>query len=495
MEQISFSPICEEFGKEIDRLTDLKNFEALNEYLVQVEKFSSAHSSTEYAPIFYYLGTGKGVLADLLRKKGGSDPEVAELRKWSLYYMRKALDSIESLENHHSLLLSLYTNYANALEASGRVIEALRIYRKAIGLNPRFGMAIGNYGRALSFYANLVNDSGHYKELHCYAYQAITQALENRDSNMHGSAIKAFEKMITNYDSVMEKGYLLEPIIFNKFDLGEQEEQAYRVWCLENHLFLNPLNDLITQENAFAHDPLTITQYTENVTRDGEDTERSGMPPKWFSMINQLKEEYIYARFLCYEGCAKTTELHYADKEVKLALSCDYTNYSIRIDQLKSAFKNLFAIFDQIAFFINQFWRLGLSEREADAAHVFRHKSFPTDNVALTALFWSHCEFCEKFGNAEVASERDLKILRNALEHKFVKVHDYFQGDKLQIENDCFYHISEDGLKKQVIRLLELAREWIMELVYAVGIEESKNVSEGIAIHLDVLDFDDNWKR
>lgn len=114
MEQISFSPICEEFGKEIDRLTDLKNFEVLNEYLVQVEKFSSAHSFTEYAPIFYYLGTGKGVLADLLRKKGGSDSEVAELRKWSLYYMRKALDSIESLENHHSLLLSLYTNYAFA---------------------------------------------------------------------------------------------------------------------------------------------------------------------------------------------------------------------------------------------------------------------------------------------------------------------------------------------------------------------------------------------
>lgn len=73
-------------------------------------------------------------------------------------------------------------------------MRLLKFYRKAISLNPRFGMAIGNYGRALNSYANLVNDPGHYYELHCYAYQAIKHALE---TNMHDQAIEFFQKMIS----------------------------------------------------------------------------------------------------------------------------------------------------------------------------------------------------------------------------------------------------------------------------------------------------------
>ncbi len=68
-------------------------------------------------------------------------------------------------------------------------------------------------------------------------------------------------------------------------------------------------------------------------------------------MLNQLKEEYIYSRFLCYEGSEKSRQLHYADRDVLLS-NADYNmvNYSIRLEQLKSAFKNLYSIFDQIGF-------------------------------------------------------------------------------------------------------------------------------------------------
>ena len=67
----------------------------------------------------------------------------------------------------------ILTNYANELDTAGRVIEALSIYRRVMLLNDHFSIARGNYGRALQFLANMVNDSGHYKELHCYAYQAV----------------------------------------------------------------------------------------------------------------------------------------------------------------------------------------------------------------------------------------------------------------------------------------------------------------------------------
>lgn len=492
MEQFSFAPECDDYGRKVDQLVIQKDYEGLKVYLTQLKTFSVSHESKEYAPIFYYLGTGYGILADYQRK---SQEESTKSRKWSLYYMRKALALLEQMKYEQPLLIFVYTNYANGLDACGRVIEALRIYRKAIALNSNFGMAIGNYGRALKFYANLVNDIGHSNDLHCFAYQAIKRAVRIQDPNMHEDAVAYFNKVISEYEKLPEKEYLEATIAFDGYNLGEDEERKYRLWCLNNHLFLNPLNDLIETESAFAHDPLTITQYTEYVNRDELDLKSNNEPPKWFSMLNQLKEEYIFARFLCYEGIEKKRELHYADKEVKLSLSSyDYINYSIRLEQLKTAFKNLFSMFDQIAFVINEFWNLGFGERQADAAHVFTCKNYPADNVALEALLWGYCEFCERYGNADSPSEKEIKTLRNALEHKFLKVHEYSYNGKLEIKDDKFYHISEEELQKQTIHIMELAREWIMELVYAIGIEENKNSNGENAVHMPICDYDDEWK-
>ena len=194
-------------------------------------------------------------------------------------------------------------------------------------------------------------------------------------------------------------------------------------------------------------------------------------------------------------GSEKIRNIHYADKKVKLTLSSfDYVNYSIRLEQIKAAFKTLYSIFDQIAFFINEFWSLGLGEKQADAAHVFKSKKYPIDNSALLAILWSHSEFVEIFGEAESASEGNLRTLRNAIEHKFVKIHQYPTNNKLQIEDDSFYHISENELKYYVLRLLELSREWILELVYGIGIEEYKNKTNTNPVSLNIIDFDDRWK-
>lgn len=410
--------------------------------------------------------------------------------------MRKAIALYEGTNcTNNTILLSIYTNYANELLACGRVIEALRIYRKAISENNTFSMCVGNYGRALSLYANTINDANHYNILHCYAYLSIKKAVTTPDANLHEEAKKYFNEMVGKYDSLNIKDFLSSSITFDEYELGNIEESSYRMWCLKNHLFLNPLNDLIEQYSAFAHDPLTITQFTEYVNKDDNVSMNSVSPPKWYSMLNQLKEEYIYSRFLCYEGSEKIRQLHYADKAVLLS-NADYNmvNYSIRMEQLKSSFKNLYSIFDQIGFLVNEFWGLRLSEKDANAANVFECSHLPTNNVALTALYWSHCEFIEKFGNADKASERDVKTLRNALEHKFVKVHEFNYDGALKIEDDSFYHIGEDQLKTLVLRLLELSREWIMELVYAIGIEESKKGTRGDAINLNIYDFDDQWK-
>ena len=42
------------------------------------------------------------------------------------------------------------------------------------------------------------------------------------------------------------------------------------------------------------------------------------------------------------------------------------------------------------------------------------------------------------------------------------------------MESDSFYHVSEDDLRRYTMRLLELAREALLYLVYAIGIDERK---------------------
>ena len=86
-----------------------------------------------------------------------------------MFYLRKGIALFDpAIYDDPKAQLRILTNYANGLDTVGRVIEALRIYRQVIGINKQFSIALGNYGRSLQFLANMVNDGGHFRELHCY---------------------------------------------------------------------------------------------------------------------------------------------------------------------------------------------------------------------------------------------------------------------------------------------------------------------------------------
>lgn len=491
-----------EYGKKIDQFSVEHNYEKLYECLCELELFVEHETEARAdSSCYYFLGTGYGVYSDYVVRTGKkhTDSDVVNLRRRSMYYFRRAYSLLEETDATYDdrLELCILTNYANELDTVGRVIEALGIYRKVLAINENFLIARGNYGRGLRFLANMVNDSGHYKDIHCFAYQAIKQAISFEDHDLHEQAIETFQKIIASYETITGKEALTNPIVYKECSLGDEKEANYRKWCLTHHLFLNPMNDVINIYSAFAHDPLAITTYTEDIHYTDSVTGNPAEPPRWFAMLNQLKEEYVYARYLCYEGMEKYREVHFADKEVKLSLGCyDYPNYSIRIEQLKSAFKNLYSMLDQICFFVNDFWQLGLEERKADAYNVCKCKKYPKDNIVLTSLYWVLCEFYEKYGEAENASEKELSVLRNAIEHKFIKVHEYTWNRELCFESDGFYHVSENKLKKSVMRLLELAREALMYLVYAIGVNESLKEKESEnAVTMSILDYSDEWKR
>lgn len=484
-----------QYGKQIDELMDSAEIDKLEEFLTELEKFIG-ETGNDYPEIYYYLGTGYGVYSSLLIRNGRAktDHEVMSSRNKAFRFFRRALDSIDkSVLNDPRLFYRILTNYANCLDSAGRVIEALRFYRMILDINPKFSIARGNYGRALQYLANMVNDGGHHNELHCYAYQAYKTAVAAEDPEIYEDAKESFRESADDYEKSHVADIIKKPIKNKKYSLGNKEESKYRRWCLENHLFLNPLNELQELESAFAHDPLTITTIVE-LERDNR---TNSAPPRWFAMLNQLKEEYVYARYLCYSSLESPDKIHMADKEVTLSHgSFDYASYSIRIEQMKSAFRLLYSMLDQICFFANDFWHIGLRERNADAKHLVKKENYPYDNVAMTSLYWVLSEFYDVFGNDEDPPEKNMCTLRNAIEHKFVKVLSFGEDDKtLSIKDDQFYHITEEQLKNNTLRLLRLVRESLMYLVYAVGINESQKGKLDKCISLNIQDYPDELKR
>ena len=235
-------------------------------------------------------------------------------------------------------------------------------------------------------------------------------------------------------------------------------------------------------------DILQITSITTTIEQED--------PPFVFEMFNQIKEEYIYARYLLYEVINPIGKVHLADKETHLEDTLNYSSYSIRIEKLKTAYRTLYSIFDRIAFFLNAYLKLGVVEQKVNFDSIWsRLKEKEAKNIALSALHWIDRDFKEKFGNAGAPHTKEIKMLRNALEHKFVSVHMFSIENEVKIGKDYIYRISEESLIECTMDLLQLIREAVIELTIAIRIEEKqRNPSEKKVLQMSMMEYLDEFK-
>jgi tetratricopeptide (TPR) repeat protein len=189
------------------------------------------------------------------------------------------------------------TNLANQLDKIGRFIEAIEIFDRALSLNGKFGMARGNRGIALSHYARALYDGGHTAFMLVPAHEALMSALGDDafyESADYTAARVGFLEEARKIESRMDVGAVRQKIAGREYELGESTaERQYRGWCLKNRLFINPLNDVGALPIA-AQDVLTLPSLTVDATS-------RSMPPV-IGFFNQIKQEFVSARYLYYEG-------------------------------------------------------------------------------------------------------------------------------------------------------------------------------------------------
>ncbi|WP_044480621.1 LA2681 family HEPN domain-containing protein [Paenibacillus antibioticophila] len=384
-------------------------------------------------------------------------------------------------------MCQIYTNLANVFSQVGRYVEASYYWRKALSRNENFQMAIGNYGYGLFSYARVLYDDGHQSLFLHQAYRKLKASLEY---DLDGNATQAFLRCSNEIERIMEKDFLEKEIDLTSYSMGVDEvEKNYRSWCLKNSLFLNPLNDL-GEYSIANNDILTCPSIR---IRDNAESEG----PIYHGFYNALKQEYVYARWLVYEGLKISKgSTHLSDKDVYLYNTLDYPVYGFSIQQMASAYRIAYSLFDKIAYFINDYLELQIPQDKVNFRTLWfkkreqklglREEFICRKNWSLRGLYWLSLDLYYKdfeFREAIDPNSRNMSALRNHLEHKYVKVHEYFVSRSDDNYHDPFedtlaYSVSRDQFEAMTMNILRLARAALIYLSLGINEEEiQKNES------------------
>jgi tetratricopeptide (TPR) repeat protein len=338
-------------GQLIDISFDLKRKEGLEKAIEFTnELIESDLYDGDKAILYYFMANAWSDKKILNRSKG-------ELWEWNqeeiekeILYLRKAIDTKGFNKIDTIRKCQIFTNLGNIFSQIGRFIEAIEYWNKVFDIDPLFSMAIGNKGHGLVHYALSLYDSDHKKYFLKYAYNLLKKSLDL--NYLYPGAKISFQKKLEWVGSVLPKNFLNKDFKFKEYSLGnKKEEKRYRGWCLENNLFLNPLNDLGGFSIA-AHDIFNLPNITIGIEKD----------PYYIGFFNQMKQEYVSARYLYYEG-VNVGKPHFSDKDVYLYNTLDYPIYSLGIEKVKVSFRIAYSLFDKIGYFIKGYFNIKVKRK------------------------------------------------------------------------------------------------------------------------------------
>jgi hypothetical protein len=289
------------------------------------------------------------------------------------------------------------------------------------------------------------------------------------------------------------------------FSLGRSKaERSYRQWCLRQRLFLNRLNELGTHSIA-AHDHLTAPSIVVGIDEG----------PYYQGFYNQMKQEFVSSRYLCYEGVNSKVP-HFSDKGVLLFNTLDYPAYSLAVERVKAAFRICYSLLDKVAYFLNHYLGLGVPEHKVSfrtlwhdydrsrKERVLKPAFLDRKNWPLRGLYWLSKDIYEKAMGLREALEpdaREIAEIRNRLEHRYLKLHDLSvrPAEDDPLADSLAYSLSRYDFEAKTLRLLKTVRAALTYLSLAVHQEERvrrrnrdpTEIVPGIALDR----WEDDWKR
>lgn len=479
--------------KRFDSYSDLKDIENTKVCIEEAEKIVEDIKLSHYekAELYYSIATAYSDL-EIFKYKHRLNKEAISLQEKSIYNFRAALDELEfeDLDDvANGLYQQLYTNAGNIYSRVGRYIEAFNLYRKASAKYGIFPMALANEGQLALKYSNLFYDKSLTEVFYHYTYHCLKKSLIYKHYlDAHGAG-NHFEVLFNELKEIYSKEFFENKLDFRGYNYGKtKKERQYKIWVAENRLFLNPLND-ISKQAIVAIDYLHLPGLV--YLNDKYKFEFH------YGLFNQIKQEYISARYLFYEGIQIRKSTHIADKDVWLIdignSVNSYSDFSIR-----TSFKILYALFDRIAFFINDYFNLGIDVGKVSFKKIRKNekmKNICMNNFMMNAVYWLSKDFYQDGEINTKPCSKKMDELRNYMEHRYVASTIF--DDKQ--DNNIIKYVSTFDLYKYTIDLLKTIRELIIYLILGINIEENqikKHAHEnGLRLKkINTIIMKDDWK-
>ena len=486
-------------GTLIDASFDSKSASGTDQAFVFLKQLESRDVSIEDAALMHYFRANAWANREHIRNPDSWAWERPETQE-QILELRRALRHEGFSQLPPLRQCQILTNLGNQLSKIGRFIEAVETFDRALNLNRKFGMASGNRGIALDHYARALYDDGHAGYMVVDAYDCLTAAVA-ADAFYEGAgyehAHQAFREEARRIESRIDIK-AVRKIRAKQYKLGKSsEERHYRKWCLQNRLFINPLNDLGPLSVA-AQDVLTLPSLTVSIA-SGPNV------PQIIGFFNQMKQEFVSARYLFYEGIIARGP-HFSDHDVRLYNTLDYPAYSLAVEKMRAAFRVFYSLLDKISFFLNHYLQLGHKPKSVSFRSVWYEPKggdarpllgqfAVCPNWPLRGLFWlSKDLFEEEFKSATEPDAEALKEIRDYLEHKYLQIH---QEMTASIAPAFSYSLYKGDFAGRTLRLLRLVRASMIYLSLAVWSEERKRDRDGgrktVTMPLDV--WEDEWKQ
>jgi len=474
-------------GAEIDAATEESDASALNALIVRCNKELKSADFENGAIIHFFKANCYSALASIQSGDPGymwswqQNDKVLEILS-----LRRAVSELEFSKLDPIFQCKILTNLGNSLDQFGRFIEAIQAWDSALALVPNFAMALGNKGVGLTHYAQSLYDYGHAGVLVAHAKVDLQGSISGDalwDSGLHPDADEYFR---LNYNDAENH---LEKIEYDfEFDLdqwpigGNKKEVAYRTWCLRHCLFLSPLND-VCGKSVSARDVLHLPSHTYKINEE----------PRFQNYYNILKQEYVAARFMLFESSCNENE-HIPDQDVLLMDGFDGVQFGYRSEQLKTAYRLVYSLFDKIALFLNEYYEVGLKPSAVNFRKIWgqtKKKKFElypcfegSKNWPLRGLYYlSKDLFDDDFVDVALPEAKELAGLRNRAEHRFLSIQEHAAPVK---HTDTHSYITIDDLQLKTMRIMSMAREALVYLSLAMHREEKIRHRENDKLSLPI---------
>ena len=461
--------ILEDLGKAIDEASDKGDERLLRQLGSRCEKKLEVAVGEDRVYLLYYQANVLGSIISLQRE------EETDIWDWeqsdgiqNVLLLRQAIMEPAFATINPTVSCQIRTNLAYRLFVLGRPVAANEQWLKVNEIEPHFAKALGGRAKAVAHYAGVLYDEGHKQILLAHAESLIDSALsplavwESGDRDAVAPGLIDFRNDIIEY--LTSVAY--EHNDLNQWSLGKTEaERRYRQWCLRQRLFLNPLNDISTDSVA-ATDVLHLPSHVYEISEK----------PRFPAYFNLLKQEYVSARYRFYRATHED-DPEYLMHDVLMLDSGEHQVLGHYVEDLRSAFRAAYALFDKIGLFLNDYYRVGLDPGRVSFRQVW-HKMLSGSlgsilnnqrNWILEGLYFlSKDLFDESLTAVAEPDANDLAELRNKIEHRFVS----FQRSPNGKNTDTHLLISMDDFVSKTKRILKLARESLIYLSLAMHREE-----------------------